>query len=50
MVSARRGIAMSHVVGILRPSISVKVFGVMAISADATCRVFPSGKIQLPEA
>ena len=46
---ASAGMAMSQVVGILRPAISVNAFGVMVISAEAICRVLPSGKIQLPE-
>ena len=41
---------MRHAVGILRPSNSVKVVGVMAMSADAICRALPSREIQLPDA
>ena len=40
---------MCHAVGILRPAISLTLSGVITMSADASCTVFPSGRIQLPE-
>ena len=40
---------MSQVVGMLRPAMPVKAFGVMTISEEAISRPFPSGENHLPE-